>query len=217
MDIKITNLSKAYESDIFKNLSLSIKGGQTTALMGKSGCGKTTLFNIICGIVQPDCGKIDIGENCRFSAVFQENRLFETFTGKENLLAVTQDEEKISSSLEICEALDFAHIRVKEMSGGMARRTAIARCIAFDADLYIMDEPFKGIDTAAKDRILLKLKQHLCGKSCIVITHDIKEAVKMADNVIVLGGSPAEVVFQKEISKDPSYDKRLLEEIIKKL
>ncbi|MBR5468761.1 MAG: ABC transporter ATP-binding protein [Firmicutes bacterium] len=202
MEIKIQNISKTFENKIFENFSLDIPDGKTTVIMGKSGCGKTTLFNMLCGILKADNGEITFSEPPVISAVFQENRLFETFTGYENLKAVTEDEEKIRTVLEICEATDFADTKVKHMSGGMKRRISIARALCFEASLYLMDEPFKGIDIAMKDRILFKIQQYLSGKTCVIITHDIAEAVNLAHNMIILASQPAQIVYSGNISKD---------------
>ena len=214
MEIKLQNISKTFENKIFENFSLDIPDGKTTVIMGKSGCGKTTLFNMLCGILKADGGEIHFSEAPVISAVFQENRLFETFTGYENLKAVTEDEEKIRTVLEICEASDFADTKVKHMSGGMKRRIAIARALCFKANLYLMDEPFKGIDIAMKDRILFKIQQYLEGKTCVIITHDIAEAVKIAHNMAIIASQPAQLVYSGNISKD-NYEE--IENIIKNI
>jgi len=214
MEIKLQNISKSFENQILKDFSLDIESEKTTVIMGKSGGGKTTVFNIICSIMQPDSGKVIFSETPVISAVFQENRLFETFTGYENLKAITNDEEKIHSALEICECTDFADIKVKDMSGGMKRRISIARALCLDANLYLMDEPFKGIDMATKDRIILKLQQYLSGKTCIIITHDIAEATKMAENIVIISSQPAEIVYSGSCDTN-SYKK--IEEIIKNI
>lgn len=217
MDIILENITKSYEKEILKNFSITFSGNKTTAIMGKSGCGKTTIFNIICGFIKQDEGNLKISDNYTISAVFQENRLFKTFTGRENLLAITSDTQKIDNALKICEAEDFSDIKVKKMSGGMARRIAIARCLSIDADIYIMDEPFRGIDISTKNRILLKLKQYLKGKCCIVITHDINEAVNISDNIVVLGKSPVEIVFKKENLGSDCSTQEELENVLKNL
>jgi ABC-type nitrate/sulfonate/bicarbonate transport system ATPase subunit len=101
------------------------------------------------------------------------------------------------------------------MSGGMARRIAIARSLLPENRIILMDEPFKGIDTAMRDRILLKLKQYLCKKTCVIITHDTYEAANIAQKAVILGGSPANVVFEC-ICNDIQKTKSLLDsEIIK--
>lgn len=215
MEIKLQNISKAFENKIFENFSLNIESGKTTVIMGKSGNGKTTLFNLICGLEKADSGIITYSENAVISAVFQENRLFDAFSGYENLKAVTNDEEKINSVLEICEASDFSSVKVRDMSGGMKRRIAIARALCIDANLYLMDEPFKGIDTAMRDRILLKIQQYLAGKTCIFITHDISEALKAADNMVIINSSPAEIVYCNNGSVSSEREK--IENIIKNL
>jgi len=214
MEIKLQNISKSFENQIFKNFSLDIESGKTTAVMGKSGSGKTTLFNMICGIITPDSGEIVFSETPVVSAVFQENRLFETFTGCENLRAVTNDEEKIKAVLEICECTDFAETKVKDMSGGMKRRISIARALCRDANVYLLDEPFKGIDIAMKDRILLKIQQYLCGKTCILITHDIAEAVYMAHSIVIINSQPAKIVYKGSCTEN---SREKIEEIIKNI
>lgn len=213
--IILKNITKRYEKAVFENFSLNIDEGITTAIMGKSGCGKTTLFNMLCKTSLPDSGEIKLPKNQKISVVFQENRLFTSFTGYENLAAVCSDNNKIKSVLNICEAEDFAQTKVKNMSGGMARRIAIARSLLPENRIILMDEPFKGIDTAMRDRILLKLKQYLCKKTCVIITHDTNEAANIAQKAVILGGSPANVVFEC-ICNDIQKTKSLLDsEIIK--
>lgn len=213
--IILKNITKQYEKTVFENFSLNIDEGITTAIMGKSGCGKTTLFNMLCKTTLPDSGEIKLPKNQKISAVFQENRLFPSFTGYENLAAVCSDNKKINSILNICEAEDFAQTKVKNMSGGMARRIAIARSLLPENRIILMDEPFKGIDTAMRDRILLKLKQYLCKKTCVIITHDVYEASFIAQKAIILGGSPANVVFECKCNDMQKTKSLLCSEIIK--
>ena len=202
MEIIIKDITKKYENYIFKDFNLSFSSGKITALMGMSGKGKTTLFNIICGITKPDSGSIFFSESPKFSAVFQENRLLENFTALENITALGISEKKALNALEICGCSDFYNVKAKNLSGGMARRCAIARAIAYEGNLYIFDEPFKGIDISTYDRISLRIKQYLQNKTCIFITHDVNEAIMFAHNIVVLGGDTADVVFSAEDIKN---------------
>jgi ABC-type nitrate/sulfonate/bicarbonate transport system ATPase subunit len=198
MNIELKNITKKYDNYVFKDFSTSFRSGKTTAVMGMSGMGKTTLFNIICSLVKVEKGDVIFSENPKISAVFQENRLLPNFTALENITAMGIKKEKALEALKMCSGIDFANVKVKNLSGGMARRCAIARAIAFDGNLYIFDEPFKGIDISTYDRILLLIKQHLKGKTCILITHSIKDALFLADDIKIIGGQPADVVFEAE-------------------
>ena len=198
MEVKLKNITIKYENYVFRDFNINFRSGKITALMGMSGKGKTTLFNVICGITKSQNGSVYFSEKPKISAVFQENRLFDNFTVLENITAFGVSRQKALEALEICGCGDFIEVKVKNLSGGMARRCAIARAIAYEGNLYIFDEPFKGIDISTYDRISLRIKQRLQNKTCIFITHDIKEALMFADDIIILGGEIADVVFAAE-------------------
>ena len=191
MKITIDNLCKSYgEKIVLDHFSAEILPGQTTVLMGASGCGKTTLFRIIMGLERADSGIVHFNEKSetpRLAAVFQENRLCEQISAYKNLRAVSSKHvsdktiKDILSSMELTPA-DCAK-KTADLSGGMARRVALARAmIAEDAAFTLMDEPFSGLDDGTKSRVLPVVREFYKEKTLLIITHDLGEAQSLADN-----------------------------------
>lgn len=180
MSIRIQNLTKSFgELRVLENLDLTIEEHGCTCLMGPSGCGKTTLLNIIMGFEQPDSGVID-GVEGPIAAVFQENRLCESFDSVQNVLLVRRDNNR-NEAVKLLSALGLKETEslnkpVRELSGGMARRVAIARSLAAESSLVILDEPFKGLDEETKLSVMQSVKQYTEGKTLLLVTHDISEA-----------------------------------------
>lgn len=181
-DIYINNISKRFDGRIvLSDFSCVIKSGSTTVLMGESGCGKTTLANIILGIFKPDSGEV-IGMPARISAVFQENRLCEGFDAVANLELVMHGKEQGVNAMDAKEILTSLglgsdlHKKVSELSGGMRRRVAIARAIAADADFVLLDEPFRELDGATRTMTARYTHNMLSGKTVFLITHDGTDA-----------------------------------------
>ena len=196
--ICFNSIYKSYEKEVFSAFSMCLNEGVTTSLLGPSGGGKTTLINMLLGFEKPDKGSISGLDAKSFSVVFQEDRLLESFTVKENIMVSCRNEELCSKVLNFLDMSDFSEFYINELSGGMKRRTAIARCLLKNADIYIFDEPFKGIDEALKKKIIISMKEYLKGKTCFLVTHDIEEAVEMSDRIKIMDKNPAEII--KDIS-----------------
>lgn len=202
--ICFNNIFKAYEKPVFSDFGMCLNEGVTTSLLGPSGGGKTTLINMLLGFEKPDKGSISGIENKSFSVVFQEDRLLDNFTVKENIMVSSNDESLCKKILELLDMQDTEDLYINELSGGMKRRAAIGRCLLKNADIYIFDEPFKGIDEALKKNIISGMKKYLNGKTCFLVTHDINEAVEMSDCIKIMSKSPAEIikdVYVNEIDK----------------
>ncbi len=182
MDIKITNLSKKFgENVVLKDFSAIFPQGKITCIMGASGCGKTTLLNIILGLLPKDEGEIE-GLPRKISAVFQENRLFNDFSVLDNLKAVIPNKDSdIIKGVEAMGLREFSNAPIASLSGGMKRRVALLRAIESDSDLIVMDEPFKGLDEDTKDRVIDYTLSRLKGRTAIVVTHDPAEAEKLGN------------------------------------
>ena len=188
-DIIISNISKVFgEKTVLSDFSEVIPGGKTTVIMGESGCGKTTLVNIIMGLEKADSGKIS-GSPAKISAVFQDDLLCEDFSAVSNVRAVvgkTLPKEKILAFLN-CLGLSSADLScpVRELSGGMKRRVAIARATLADSDLIIMDEPFKGLDEDTRRKVIDFVLKETNSRTLILITHDQTEVGLLgADKII---------------------------------
>lgn len=191
-DICLKALTKRYgDITALPPVTARFPAGETTVLLGPSGCGKTTLFRLLMGLERPTAGSISgVPEN--ISAVFQENRLLPEFSALTNIRLVTGNrvgEEDILSLLKSLGLGDWAHKPVKELSGGMGRRVAIARALLHSAELVLMDEPFKGLDTETRERVMA-LVQHCCrARMLLLITHDPAEAVFFGGQMLQLGNT----------------------------
>lgn len=193
--IVLSGVSKTYEGKtVLQDVSLRFEEGKVTAIMGPSGQGKTTLLKILLGL--EDCeGTVSGMEGRRPAVVFQESRLLPWLSLKQNLELVCGPgkDREITEALSLMELTDAADKKPSELSGGMQRRGALARAIAYGGDILVLDEPFTGLDEALKERIAGKLAAQWRAekKTVLFVTHDSAEAKKYADTIVKLneGGS----------------------------
>lgn len=187
--ISIENISKSYDGrKVLSNLNFTFEQGTNTCIKGPSGCGKTTLLRIIAGLETPETGNVN-REKGNIAFVFQEDRLSENFNAISNIRLVTgkkMHNKIILQHLEEIGLKEFAYKPVREFSGGMKRRLAIARAVCFDADIILMDEPFKGLDEKLKIKVMDYVKHNCKKKTVIYVTHDQSEAEYMEGTVIEL-------------------------------
>lgn len=196
---------------IFDDISLTVPRGKITAIMGPSGIGKTTLLRLIGGQIQPDCGQILFdGENIptmtrsrlytvrkRMSMLFQSGALFTDMNVYENVAYPLREHTRLPEpllkstvmmKLEAVGLRGAAKLMPSELSGGMARRAALARAIALEPDLIMFDEPFVGQDPITMG-VLVKLISELnssLGVTCIVVSHDVPEVLSIADYAYIV-------------------------------
>ena len=173
---EMTDIVKSYgDKKVLDGVSLRAERGKPICLFGPSGCGKTTLLNIAAGILKADSGTIT-KQGDRISYVFQEDRLLPHSTARENIMLSAKNKE------------EFLDTYPDSMSGGMKKRTAIARAVAFDGDIFLLDEPFNGIDEKRKIKICECIKEAVKNKICIIVSHDRRDAelldaeLKILDN-----------------------------------
>ena len=186
MTLTLENLQKSYGSlSVLDHCSFSFSSGRIYCLMGPSGSGKTTLFRILMGLEPADGGSIRFEPSSpEFSAVFQEDRLCETFSPVENLrfvLGKSVSREDIRRELSLLLPEESLSRPVFTLSGGMKRRTAICRAMTAHSDLIIMDEPFTGLDEDTKKLVIEYIKSRQRGRLLIVSTHQ-------EEDVELLGG-----------------------------
>ncbi len=188
--LKAVNICKKFgELTVLENFSHDFAEGKVTAVLGRSGCGKSTLLNILMGLMSPDSGEVIRPENCRISAVFQENRLCENLTAGANIRLVTG---KRLSPRDISEqfgavGLDGCENKpARELSGGMKRRVALLRALLSEYDVLFLDEPFKGLDGDTKQTVMEFCKAGTAGKTVLLVTHDEQECKFLADEIIEL-------------------------------
>ncbi len=188
MEITVTNLSKSFDGrKVFSQVSQTFRTGDIYCLMGTSGSGKTTFFRILLGLDQPDSGTVSGTEGAFLSAVFQENRLCESFSSLDNVLMVfpkVTKEIRESVKEDLCKLLPEESIYrpVSTLSGGMKRRVAVCRALAVPLDAVLMDEPFTGLDEDTRRKVIEFVKQKTAGKLAIISTHQ-------EEDVPLLGGS----------------------------
>ena len=191
--LEFKNVSFSYgEKKILENFSFSANEGESTAILGPSGFGKTTLLELAAGFLKPQCGKIvPFSEKPTF--IFQEDRLLPWANALENLLAVNIEKENSLAFLEKVGLSDSSEKYPDELSGGMCRRLSIARALAFGGEVFFFDEPLRGLDIKTSAEILELIKNEICGKTSLIITHSPAEAFALCDRIVVAGGEPFEI------------------------
>lgn len=189
MELRVKNLCKAYDGrPVLQNVSL-IAGPGITCLMGPSGAGKTTLLRILMGLEGADSGEVTGLQHVRISAVFQEDRLLELRTAQENLRFVmgrSYDARKAEALFSELGLTGIAEKPVRDFSGGMKRRTALARALSVPFDLLLLDEPFAGLDEENRRRAICCIQRHAAGKAVLLVTHQREDAVDFHANLVEL-------------------------------
>lgn len=187
--LEIKSVSKSYgEKKVFDNFSLTLPDKGVYAICTPSGSGKTTLLRLIAGLEKPDSGEIILPENAEISVVFQEDRLLSALDVRGNIKAVLGGTDKsrrlADECLERCGLSGVAEKPVSSLSGGMKRRVAIARAIAFGGNILLLDEPFKGLDDETKRMTADFIFENKRNRLTIMITHILSEAETYADEII---------------------------------
>jgi NitT/TauT family transport system ATP-binding protein len=212
--IRIEHLGIGYDTPngrltAIGDISFTIAHGEILCLVGPSGCGKSSLLNALSGFIAPTTGRIEVDgceaglDGLRRGVVFQEYALFPWRTAQSNVefglevrrLPVAQRREVAQRALDQVGLAEFADFYPHRLSGGMRQRVAVARALAFDPDLLLMDEPFAALDEEMREDLqglVVKLWRET-GKTFVYVTHSIQEAVFLADRVIVLTRSPSRV------------------------
>ena len=188
--MKIEHLSFSFDDKkIFDDFNLSVQDHCITAIMAPSGCGKTTLLRLIAGLIKPSGGRIVTNSN-NVGIMFQEPRLFGQLTALQNVMLVINDKaNKSEQAMQLLKAFgvsDAADKYPEELSGGMAKRVSLARAIAYNPDILLLDEPFSALDEDTKSYVMSAAKQLLHDKTVILVTHDAQEATEFADKIITL-------------------------------
>ncbi len=195
MGITIRHLTKAFDGKaVLTDFSCDLPGKGVVAMMGKSGIGKSTFINLLLGLRKPDSGTISLPDGLRFSAVFQEDRLFEHMSARDNLRLTTgRGMAEIDAALRALSLNPEERAPVRTYSGGMKRRVSLARGVLYEADALLMDEPFRGLDGETREQAMKFVREVWKNRLIILVTHDMEEARGMrASQIITIGGSEDE-------------------------
>ncbi len=192
-----------------EDVSFGVAPGEFLCIVGPSGCGKTTLLRLLSGLLQPDRGLVCLHGQplpgpCReIGFVFQNANLMPWRTVFDNVLLPLQvqrmpgieAERRATHALKLVGLLEFARSYPRELSGGMAQRVAIARALAHEPEILLLDEPFGALDALTRERLNQELLRvwEASRKTVVIVTHDIREAVFLADRVLVLSQRPGRV------------------------
>jgi NitT/TauT family transport system ATP-binding protein len=213
--ITIAEVSRSFDIDgqrlpVLDRVSLRVPVGQVAAIVGPSGSGKSTLLRLVSGLLAPDAGSVSLlgtpiaGADPRVGMLFQEPRLLPWRSAEANVafpleLRGVARADRLARARELLDLVGlggFERARPAELSGGMAQRVALARALALDPAVLLLDEPFGALDALTRDRLdaeLLALWERL-GRTIVVVTHSIPEAVFLADRVLVLSPRPGRFV-----------------------
>ncbi len=221
-----------------QNVTLDIKQGELMSVLGPSGCGKTTLLNIVAGFLAPTEGKIILnghrvtGPDAERGMVFQQGALFEWMSVRDNVSFGPRMAGKnrgewagnVDHLLDVVGLQDFKEKMVYELSGGMQQRVALARCLANEPDVILMDEPLGALDALTREKmqgLVLKLWKET-GKTIILITHSVEEALLLGERLLVMAPRPGRIHKEyrlpfadlgvnqdlREVKKHPEFNER---------
>jgi ABC-type nitrate/sulfonate/bicarbonate transport system ATPase subunit len=214
--IGISNVTVAYDNNVvFSNLSLNVAVGEIVCLVGASGCGKSTLLNAVAGLLPVNAGSISIdgapidGPGPDRVMVFQEDAVFPWMRVSENVefglrikrMNKEMRRDRIAQVLKMVELEGQERAYPRELSGGMRKRVDLARALAVDPEILLMDEPYGALDAMTKERLQIHFLA-ICEKvklTALFVTHDLEEALFLGDRIVVLGRNPGRVAAIIEV------------------
>ncbi len=209
--ITIDGLGKRYGTGplVLEDINLSIEAGQFVCLLGASGCGKSTLLNIIAGLEKPTEGAVTVASG-KAAVMFQDAALFPWLTAGRNVelalkLRGVPRKERRREALELLDLVnlaDAAEKRPHELSGGMRQRVALARSLAQDRKVLLMDEPFAALDAITRDLLHEELERvwRQTGRTIVFVTHNVREAARLGQRILLMSSRPGRIVNEWTIT-----------------
>ena len=202
--------SRDHEVIALRDVDFDLERGEFVCLIGASGCGKSTILNLVAGLDTPTSGSVDVGG--RTALMFQEAALFPWLTVRANVelpmrlagVPKTTRRARAEQLLSVVHLDGFAAKRPHQLSGGMRQRVALARAFAQDADLLLMDEPFGALDAMTRDALHEELDAlvRARGLTVLFVTHNVREAARLGDRIIVMSPRPGRVTASYEVAID---------------
>ncbi len=216
--IKINNINKRFNEEvIFEKFDMNFYKNKVNCILGKSGCGKTTLLKILSEIILNDTEYSNELESFKISYIFQEDRLIDWLSIEENITITSKSQYDEKELRNLCDKYlnlvglkEYKNSYPRMLSGGMRQRVNIVRGFIYPSDVIIMDEPFKSIDIKNKEIIMKEVKNILKKekRTVIFVTHDIEEALYLGEKIIILGGRPISIktaLNNQNITKEEIY------------
>jgi NitT/TauT family transport system ATP-binding protein len=205
-------------------VDLEARPGEALAIIGRSGCGKSTLLHIVAGLLRPTEGTVHLnrtlveGPSPRWVMMFQAPHLFPWMQVAQNVgiglsfgrWPTAEMRDRVAEALRLVDLQDFAKSNVQDLSGGQQQRVALARSLVMEPELLLLDEPFSALDAftrAALQRDVRSIAKRL-GFNLVIVTHDIDEAVLMADRALIMAGAPGKIVHELEVALDDPRDRQ---------
>lgn len=182
MCITLEQVCRTFDGrQVLHNVSLSLPDKGAVCFFGPSGCGKTTLLRLVCGLDKPDSGRVNIPKHLRFSWHFQEDRLLPWYTAAENLRLAGAEPERWLCKVQLDDAAD---LYPNELSGGMRRRASLARALAHESDVLVLDEPVRELDEATANAMLELIAREKGDRLLLLVTHDKTQAERLGCRII---------------------------------
>jgi ABC-type nitrate/sulfonate/bicarbonate transport system ATPase subunit len=218
VNVKIQDLTHRYSARsplTFEKVNLEARHGEALAIIGRSGCGKSTLLHIMAGLLRPTSGSVMLDNvlvekpSPRWVMMFQAPHLFPWMRVSQNVgiglhfagWDDTKKRDRVAEAIDLVHLQEFADNNVQDLSGGQQQRVALARSLVMEPELLLLDEPFSALDAftrAALQRDVRSITKRL-GFNLVIVTHDIDEAVLMADRALIMAGTPGKIYDELEI------------------
>jgi len=220
LSVQIAQISKTFQhhgvsQTVLDQIDLTVQKGEFVSILGPSGCGKSTLLSIVAGLTAPTSGKVLVngkeikGPGSDRGVVFQQAALFPWLTVEENVMfplkkkmPKEEAKKKAYEYLAMVQLSQYAKHSPHELSGGMQQRVSIARALAMDPEVLLMDEPFGALDEQTRSRLHEVLEKIWIDtkKTILFVTHSIQESLKLSDRIIVMGTRPGRIIDEIEVS-----------------